>query len=100
MTPPPEPRRKLNFWDRMEEAGHTITLISGPSAGQYTYYCEKCAALIVTDSTGVVIFHSPPDVNSTQDECSRKTVVLEADVTLLAKLEINHAAHMEQLRRI
>lgn len=40
-------------WDTLTKVGHDFTLVDGPSAGKYIYYCEHCAALMMISGGGI-----------------------------------------------
>jgi hypothetical protein len=61
---------KTDF-EMLEEAGHVLTLVSGPLAGITTYYCERCGALCQSRSSSGVfqIIHIPPGHPSKTSAC-------------------------------
>lgn len=94
-------QRPRTFWDRMEEAGHAMTLVSGPVAGEYSYYCERCGSFVLTNSAAdSVIFHAPPGIPSTQDSCAHRSLNIRSEDLLYTKLKKNRDETFERLRRI
>jgi hypothetical protein len=90
------------FWATLEEAGHSLTIVSGLIAGRSLYYCEKCAALVLIKDSGILLFHpalySRPGCKSTIEKCSH------ADASplepLKVKLDAIEAADWERLKEI
>lgn len=76
--------KPLDF-DALAEAGHVVTLVSGPIAGISTYYCEHCGALMQAQQNWRILFHVPAGSKSTTSECSNRAVP-KPHVTLGDKL--------------
>jgi hypothetical protein len=103
-----------NVYDKLEEAGHDLTMIMGLIAGVSTYMCERCGGLVkVKSGSTVQLFHVPPGNPSTVDKCSQPrptssmfpldeilaNVQRQAGRPLLAKLMAIEEAEHELLRR-
>jgi len=81
---------KLLDFDALAEAGHLLTIVSGPIAGVWTYYCDRCGALMQTQQDWRILFHVPAGSKSTASACSdraapRPPVTLEDKLRALSK---------------
>jgi len=63
----------MDHYDRLEKAGHDITLVQGMLAGISTYYCENCGALVQVGGpeSKLILFHVPPGSLSTEELCMK-----------------------------
>lgn len=85
-------------YDKLEAAGHEITLLEGISLGITTYFCENCGAIIKMQDGEIVLFHVAKTSTGTREKCSGDGNVCV--VTLEQKLRALNEAFMERLRTI
>lgn len=83
--------------DDLEEDGHDLTVVHGPSAGVTTYFCENCGALIQLEGFKLVLFHMAKGPDSTGVPCARR-VDVPALETLKEKLADLFDKDYEKLR--
>jgi hypothetical protein len=55
-------------FERLEEAGHDLTMLSPMVGGVTTYYCERCGAVVLMART-LRFFHLPPGSPSMTSRC-------------------------------
>lgn len=61
-----------NVFQKLEdEAGHELTLISGPLAGVSTYWCENCGAVAFIRGDNLDIFQVPATSRLEETCCLR-----------------------------
>lgn len=90
------------IWDILEEAGHSLTVVSPRMVGRSLYYCEKCAALVMIKDSEILLFHPAlyefPDRESTVEKCSHADANPRSP--LKVKLDAIEAADWERLKEI
>lgn len=92
----------MNVYDKLEEAGHDLTLVAPMMAGVSTYYCENCGALIQLSSSAihgtneVRLFHVFTESDSKEDCCIRVVPM----ISLKSKLDALAAADYERLKDV
>jgi hypothetical protein len=88
----------VNVYDRLEEAGHDITLVVGLQAGVSTYFCERCASIIQLRSDEIRLFHSGGH-GATESKCAARGMRPQEGQRLGDKLRRLEAEDMERFRQ-
>jgi hypothetical protein len=89
-----------NIYDRLDEAGHDLTHVDGPSVGRSSYYCEKCGSILILAGDTMKLFHAPAGSRSEPFWCRLPATYAAPVHTLKSKLAaLDHDDH-ERLKAI
>ena len=73
-------------YDKLEAAGHDLTLLSF-LAGVSTYFCEHCGAIVRGGPGDEVLFHAPRLVRTAEGACLSRHTAIETRDALLDALD-------------
>lgn len=90
----------MSVYERLEAAGHDVTLVHGLTAGVSTYACERCGAVLLLRNDEVILFHVPQALAlSSEGRCHPGVPPASGHELLRDKLNRLHAEDMERFRQ-
>ncbi len=89
----------MSDFDVLEEAGHDLSVVSGPMAGVSTYYCESCGALVLMRNVSIEVFHVPSGSQSSEKKCLPVALRPHEVIGPMLKDKL-HELHLRDIERL